>query len=687
MASMTINIIQIVLTYYYMFQILFLHIMDRKFDYPTTCIICNDTGGVLYPTHTNSTNDDTVQKILTYSQKRYTYGEVNYGATYDRLSDLPESTYSQIKYHRTCYQDLTHKDKLIRAEKRYNLHSKIASPEAVRKRKGRPKIVTENSDPSRSKRKKILPLQKTCTFACDHPESGELHKVETVNRGKLLMDIKTETKSDKIRAVLSGVQVAGDCSAKELWYHRDCLRTAQRDCCITHDKETVNTEFINAVNTRMAQAEILNFVQETINSGQVLYLEDVEDEYSNILNEYDLPSKTRESNKIFLKQLITEHISDAQFVTHSCRRKGSQIIGSKYLGDAVSQYHEQNVEEAVKNILSVAKILRMELLNERDKWKFKGKLDDFNRPKMTSFFLRNLFAGTISRTLPKEKEHEMNRNITISAQILLKNIKTDRQISYNSKSSTFHDKSETPISIGLGLYLRVHYRNFVVSDTMSKLCIISPYKDILNIEERIRTDVITHMDLTGGFVLPEWVKKGVPIHLAIDNIDWREDKEDQFHGTILVLIQHDTPNGIPIQGPLTIPDKAKSIQYEVNYRDSPNIVLSKVQYEEKYAEPPSYTHTIESYTNHDQTFMLSAYTNYRYYINHKKECLVNKYDCKFCSAKPIPSWAATNALLIDASDKHPKKTLSGIVSPLYRKSPTDYGTLYTRIIGCRGVMC
>ena len=48
-------------------------------------------------------------------------------------------------------------------------------------------------------------------------------------------------------------------------------------------------------------------------------------------------------------------------------------------------------------------------------------------------------------------------------------------------------------------------------------------------------------------------------------------------------------------------------------------------------------------------------------------------------------WAAKNSVLKSINGEHPKKTLSGIVTPTFRKSPTDYSALYTALKLCTDV--
>ena len=63
------------------------------------------------------------------------------------------------------------------------------------------------------------------------------------------------------------------------------------------------------------------------------------------------------------------------------------------------------------------------------------------------------------------------------------------------------------------------------------------------------------MEETGGFCLPDFVKKGGNIWFAIDNIDLLEDTpcgQDTFHGTIIVLNRRENNDAVAMNTLLTI---------------------------------------------------------------------------------------------------------------------------------------
>ena len=125
------------------------------------------------------------------------------------------------------------------------------------------------------------------------------------------------------------------------------------------------------------------------------------------------------------------------------------------------------------------------------------------------------------------------------------------------QDSTFRQSVQTPLSIGLPLsvHARVHDKNLV--QNLSDVYIGSDYLKILDIEKKIEQAVLSRMNASGGFCLPDFIKKGVNITFAIDNIDFLEDTptgQNTFHGTVVVINQRDV-DGQVINEPLSIQKK------------------------------------------------------------------------------------------------------------------------------------
>lgn len=111
---------------------------------------------------------------------------------------------------------------------------------------------------------------------------------------------------------------------------------------------------------------------------------------------------------------------------------------------------------------------------------------------------------------------------------------------YQSKKHGFTQSVQTPLSIGLPLAIHSKLRNKSIVNNLSDTHIGVHYQKLLELGKRIEHGVLERMNVTGGFCLPEFVRKGVNCWLAIDNIDLLEDTstgQNTFHGTVIVLNQ------------------------------------------------------------------------------------------------------------------------------------------------------
>ena len=70
-------------------------------------------------------------------------------------------------------------------------------------------------------------LFSSCSF-CGNDVSEPLHHVSSDKMGENLLEIKLKTQDHQVRICVSDLEDAGDASALEKYYHRNCLRSAQR---------------------------------------------------------------------------------------------------------------------------------------------------------------------------------------------------------------------------------------------------------------------------------------------------------------------------------------------------------------------------------------------------------------------------------------------------------------------------
>lgn len=92
-------------------------------------------------------------------------------------------------------------------------------------------------------------------------------------------------------------------------------------------------------------------------------------------------------------------------------------------------------------------------------------------------------------------------------------------------------------------------------------------KFLLDIEKHVKQSVLLRIVETAGFCLPDFVKWGVNIWFAVNNIDHLEDTptgQNTFHGTVIVLNQH-AEDGEAVNQPLALPPKAPDASSQVGF--------------------------------------------------------------------------------------------------------------------------
>lgn len=226
------------------------------------------------------------------------------------------------------------------------------------------------------------------------------------------------------------------------------------------------------------------------------------------------------------------------------------------------------------------------------------------------------------------------------------------------------------------------------------------------------------------------------IWFAIDNIDLLEDTptgQGTFHGTVVVINQQ-AVDGEPVNQPLVIPEKLSSqdlLAFEMNVFPEPDIRTSPLRFQaykkrKQNLISQEFTHTwaLVNYLTtddngeiirtepqlHDEEAQRSEEmpsdaesTNYEETepSSNKEEAgsskdreetnsvviikkQVKKSD-KLAKNDVLPTWAATRSLLLSQSSPASTPTNTAVVAPLFKTSPTDYGTLYTVLRLSQGI--
>ena len=134
--------------------------------------------------------------------------------------------------------------------------------------------------------------------------------------------------------------------------------------------------------------------------------------------------------------------------------------------------------------------------------------------------------------------------MNILSELVMNMIKSSRQLQYDSHRSNdraFNQMSETPLTVGLGLHLHKSTRSKDFVELISDLGLCISYDKIIKIENFIANSVTQRIKENNRVYIPSNIVRGVPIHFAIDNCDFKNDNPDrknESQDTAQVVIQN-----------------------------------------------------------------------------------------------------------------------------------------------------
>jgi len=545
-----------------------------------------------------------------------------------------------------------------------------------------------------------------------------LHRIYSDGRGNALLHIKDNTTDDTVRACVADLEGIGDAAALEKYYHSACFRAAERTCL---QNSNVNESMIR----KLCDTQLLTSVQGSLSAeGDVLNMNQINDEYVSLLKEHKVTFGWH--HKRYLKELILKHIPHVEFVKCASPNEPERVMLSSSVRAAVAYCVQDQDDPILAALVDMSSALRREIL-ERESWSFTGKLESFENPPMLQVFLKHLLFGRAS-TVGERRAAEEKKTVDVACQFLIQNTRTDRQVKLKVKNNRgYQRRTETPLSIGLPLAIHARVRDKTLIRTLSSVFLGTGYSNILNIVKRIEHGVLLRMQNTPGDInvcLPDWLKKGVNLTFALDNIDMLEDTaygQHTFHGVIVVLNQCKEEEAEPIQAPLVIPDKAPVVplQVEIHYLEEPVIIKKPIRFE-------TFTfgkrrHLLKPYKYYNHTWALCNYLGNEASdlpnplgggessvppdcilpdsgdgdsSDHGEDALADstpsilsvksrgtdKLKIRVCKKNTMPTWAATKSLLLTHQGAIlPKKMNSEVLAPLFKTSPTDFATLYTAL--------
>ena len=257
--------------------------------------------------------------LIQACQERASLGQKNMQQLYDHLSGLNELELQSVHYHSQCRKTVVNKSSIDRLR---NKRSRSDSPNSSTQGYGRPSSAATESGSARPKRLKTIPKEKMCIFSscdfCSADGSEPLHRVFSDDMGKRLIEIQEHTNNDQVRICVADLESDGDASAGEKYYHRNCLRTAQRTSTAHKDDDA-------SLIRSLCDEELIGMVQNTLMNDIALNMIQVNDMYLSILQRYDADIIESRNYRRHLKRIIEERLPHIKF-TSSVRQYEPDVL-------------------------------------------------------------------------------------------------------------------------------------------------------------------------------------------------------------------------------------------------------------------------------------------------------------------------------------------------------------------------
>ena len=243
-----------------------------------------------------------------------------------------------------------------------------------------------------------------------------------------------------------------------------------------------------------------------------------------------------------LKELIEENLSEICFVPSNQRNKPEKLTTKLTQAEAVKLYEEELSDALDGRLLSkLAKKIRNEVLIES--WQLEGDFSTYRMSPLLLTFMKWILPGPITDFVINANRTLVVENlIKTTTQFVSKNIKISRQSQYHieTSSKTLYSEIETPLNVGLGLYVYHITRSKKLINFLLDLNVGVNYHKITNIKKSIVDAALAKLTENNGVFIPSTINKENPVFFAIDNVDLTIDTADgkrHLHGTGAVVYQ------------------------------------------------------------------------------------------------------------------------------------------------------
>ena len=137
----------------------------------------------------------------------------------------------------------------------------------------------------------------------------------------------------------------------------------------------------------------------------------------------------------------------------------------------------------MKSLWKISKQIRKEILAER--WEFHGDFESYKPPHLLFTFLKWVLIGPHNSDDGRTKQIESI--IEVTTEVVSQNMKSNRQTQYYQQNlkSFLYNKIETPLNIGLGLYMYHVSRSKKLVNFLFGLNLGANYQKVINIKKDI----------------------------------------------------------------------------------------------------------------------------------------------------------------------------------------------------------
>ena len=116
--------------------------------------------------------------------------------------------------------------------------------------------------------------------------------------------------------------------------------------------------------------------------------------------------------------------------------------------------------------------------------------------------------------------------------MIIQLFKTRRQVNYQAVEESnrgMYQNIETPLSVGLGLYIHQRTRSKELLDMFSEMNLSISSKKVACIKRDIETAVREKVHDSDGIFIPSTISPSNDVYTAVDNTDMRIDTADGQH--------------------------------------------------------------------------------------------------------------------------------------------------------------